>query len=473
MQEAISKDERVVCVKKEEKQSYFLAIDLKSFYASVECVERDLDPLTTNLVVADASRTSKTICLAVTPSLKAYGLSGRCRLFEVEQKVQEIKSQTGEEITYHVAVPRMALYEKYSADIYGIYLNYVSSEDVHVYSIDEVFIDVTRYLALYQTTPHQLAKTMLREVYERTGITGTAGIGTNLYLAKIAMDIGAKHIPPDEDGVRIKELDEMAYRKEFWGHMPLTDFWRVGRGTARRLIANGMRTMGDVARMSTFNEELLYRIFGIDAEILIDHAWGYEPCTMENIKAYRPRTNCFSSGQVLMCPYSKEKAKIVVREMTEAIVLELVDKEFATPSFTLTVGYDRECVDGGDYRGEVRTDHYGRTVPVSAHATVNLGTPSSSTKKITTAILKTYDEIVDEKLLVRRITLCANQVVERGYEQFDLLTDSEEIEKERRLQKAMLDIQKRFGKNSILKGTDLQEGATMRERNEQIGGHKA
>ncbi len=455
------------------EQRYYVAIDLKSFYASVECVERGLNPLTANLVVADASRTEKTICLAVTPSLKAYGLSGRSRLFEVEQKAREIKQHTGKELEYITAPPRMALYEQYSANIYRVYMKYISSEDIHVYSIDEVFIDVTDYLSLYGMTPRQLAKEMIQEVYKTTGITAAAGIGTNLYLCKIAMDIVAKHVQPDEEGVRIAELDEMSYRRLLWEHKPLTDFWRTGAGIARRLNNNGMYTMGDVARMSTYNEDMLYRIFGVDAEILIDHAWGYEPCTMADIKSYKPRTNSFSSGQVLSCPYTTEKARIIVREMTESLVLDLVEKELSASSLTLTVGYDRENVDRGDYKGELHMDRYGRTVPKPAHGTANLGSPTSSTKKITEAVLDLFDRIVNPRLLVRRITLNVNQVVERGFEQFDLFTDPEQLEKERRLQKAMLNIQKRYGKNAILKGTNLQEGATMRERNGQIGGHKA
>ena len=455
------------------KRRSYVAIDLKSFYASVECVERGLDPLTTNLVVADASRTSKTICLAVTPSLKAYGLSGRSRLFEVEQKAREVKSQTGKELEYLVAPPRMAFYEKYSADIYGIYLKYISPDDIHVYSIDEVFMDVTDYLPLYQMTPYGLARTIMQDVYDTTGITATAGIGSNLYLCKIAMDIVAKHVTADEYGVRIATLDEMSYRKLLWNYTPLTDFWRVGPGIARRLAANGMHTMGDVAKVSTYNEALLYRIFGIDAEILIDHAWGYEPCTIEDIKAYKPQTNSFSSGQVLSCAYTVPKARIVVREMTELMVLELVDKGLATSSLTLTVGYDRENVDRGGYKGEIHIDHYGRKVPKSAHGTTNLGSPSSSTKKITDAVLELYDRIVDTGLLVRRLTLNANNVVPEGGEQFDLFTDPQELEKEKNIQKAMLNIQKRYGKNAILKGTNLQEGATTIERNGQIGGHRA
>ncbi len=452
---------------------YYIAIDLKSFYASVECVERGLDPLSANLVVADESRTEKTICLAVTPSLKAYGLSGRSRLFEVEQKAEEVRKNTGKELDYVVAVPRMALYKEYSARIFNIYMDYISPEDIHPYSIDEVFMDVTDYLKLYRTGPRELAERIIHDVYRQTGITATAGIGTNLYLCKIAMDIMAKHIPPDEAGVRIAQLDEKSYRKYLWGHKPLTDFWRIGPGIARQLEKNGMHTLGDVARVSTYNEELLYRIFGVDAEILIDHAWGYEPCTMADIKAYKPKTNSFSSGQVLKCPYEAGRAAIVVREMTEMLVLHMVEKGLATDSLTLVVGYDRENVDRKNYEGETHIDRYGRAVPKSAHGTANLGSPSSSTKKITEAVMELYNRIVDPGLLIRRITLNANHVVERCFEQYDLFTDPQQVERERKMQRAVLDIQKRYGKNAILKGTSLQEGATAMERNGQIGGHRA
>ncbi len=452
---------------------FFASIDLKSFYASVECVERGLDPLTTNLVVADESRTEKTICLAVTPSLKKLGLSGRSRLFEVEEKVRQIYERTGEKIEYLIARPRMALYEKYSADIYGIYLNYISPEDIHVYSIDEVFMDLTDYLFYYQKNVRELVKLLLLDVCRQTGVTATAGIGTNLYLCKVAMDILAKHVQADEDGVRIAKLNEMSYRETLWDHRPLTDFWRIGPGIARRLERAGMFTMGDVARVSVWDEERLYQMFGIDAEIIIDHAWGYEPCTIKEIKEYRPRTNSFSSGQVLKCPYSAQKARIVVREMTEALVLELVEKKLAVPSLTLTVGYDRENVDRGSYHGEIHVDRYGRQVPKAAHGTANLGAPSASAKKITDAVLKLYDRIVDPNLLIRRITLNANHAETEQGLQLDLFSDLGQLEKERRMQNAMIGIQKRFGKNAILKGTNLQEGATMLERNGQIGGHKA
>lgn len=506
------------------KEKTYIAIDLKSFYASVECIERGLDPMNTHLVVADASRTEKTICLAVSPSLKAYGIPGRPRLFEVVQKVAKVNTERqrkvpGNKFTgasanaielefvsalkadYVVAPPRMALYLKYSARIYDIYLKYVAPEDIHVYSIDEVFMDVTHYLNTYQMTARELAGRIIRDVLETTGITSTAGIGTNLYLSKIAMDIVAKHIPPDKHGVRIAKLDEMSYRKLLWGHRPLTDFWRVGRGYARKLEAYGLYTMGDIARCSLgkpgdyLNEELLYKLFGVNAELLIDHAWGWEPCTMADIKAYRPENNSMGSGQVLHCPYDFQKAKLIAREMTDLLVLDLVDKGLVTDQMVLTVGYDRSSLKDPDirktYRGEITTDHYGRKVPKHAHGTVNLGRRTSSTKLITDAVMKLYDEIVNERLLVRRVNVTANHVVpeckeqqEETFEQLNLFTDYAALEKkrrqeqaglerERKMQKAMLDIKKKYGKNAILKGMNLEEGATTRERNNQIGGHKA
>lgn len=506
------------------RECTYLAIDLKSFYASVECMERKLDPLTTNLVVADAARTEKTICLAVSPSLKKYGIPGRPRLFEVVQKVREVNIErqrkvpnrkfTGtsdnakvlEEhpelaIGYITAVPRMALYLDYSTRIYEIYLKYIAPEDIHVYSIDEVLMDVTAYLDTYKMTARELAGKMIQDVYDHTGITATAGIGTNLYLCKIAMDIEAKHIQPDENGVRIAELDEMSYRQKLWTHQPLTDFWRVGRGYAKKLQENGMFTMGDVARCSIgeknnyHNEDLLYELFGINAELLIDHAWGWEPCTMQEIKAYKPSTTSVSSGQVLQYPYDYEKTKLVVREMTERLVLDLVEKGLVTDQMVLTIGYDIENLTRADraksYKGEVTIDRYGRKVPKHAHGTVNLKRQTSSTKLILDAVMDLYGRIVDEKLLVRRITVVANRLAEErevqrteNYEQLDLFTDyealqkqqkqeEEELEKEKNIQKAILDIQKRYGKNALLRGSDLEEGATMRQRNEQIGGHKA
>lgn len=451
----------------------YIAIDLKSFYASIECVARGLDPLTTNLVVADESRTEKTICLAVSPALKALGIPGRARLFEVEQTVKRIRQQTGRQIEYLIAPPRMETYIDVSADIYEIYLRYISAEDIHVYSIDECFMDVTQYLGLYQKTAYELTRDMIYDVLGQTGITATAGIGSNLYLCKIAMDIWAKHVPADEAGVRIAQLDEGMYRRLLWDHQPLTDFWRIGSGIARQLSGIGIRTMGEIARMSVQDEEVLYRMFGIDAELLIDHAWGYEPCTMQDIKTYEPKVNSFSSGQVLKYPYEKQKARIVLQEMVDMMVLEMVDKHVATDSLTLTVGYDRCNVDQGNYRGEIKKDRYGRSVPKSAHGTANLGAPSNSTRKIIDAVLNLYDRIVSPDLFVRRITLNANHLVEEGYVQMDLFTDPEEMAKERKLQEAMLSIKKKYGKNAILKGVDLEEGATMRERNGQIGGHKA
>ncbi len=455
------------------KNRVYIAIDLKSFYASVECVERGLNPLTTNLVVADPTRTEKTICLAVSPSLKAYGIPGRARLFEVMQKVSEIKQRTGKEIEYIIAPPQMAHYINVSANIYSIYLKYISPEDIHVYSIDEVFLDVTNYLDLYHMTAHELAVEMIRNVLAETGITATAGIGTNLYLSKIAMDIVAKHVEADADGVRIAELDEYSYRRLLWGHKPIKDFWRVGSGIAQRLEKSGIYTMGDVARLSIHQEDILYQMLGIDAELLIDHAWGYEPCGMKEIKSYRPSTNSISSGQVLQYPYDFTKARIVVQEMTDLLVLDLVDKKMATDSLTLTIGYDRCTIDEGNYNGVITRDRYGREVPKSAHGTANLGTSSNSTKKIIAAVLNLYDNIISKDLMVRRVTLSANNLVEEGCEQFDLFTNPMELAKERKLQEAMLNIKKKFGKNAILKGMNLEEGATTMERNNQIGGHKA
>lgn len=498
----------------------YVAIDLKSFYASVECADRNLDPLTTHLVVADESRTSKTICLAVSPSLKACGIPGRPRLFEVIRKVNEVNARRRAEapnhtfisssfdaaalsadpaleLSYIIAPPRMARYMAVSSFIYGIYLKYIAPEDIVVYSIDEVFIDLTDYLPLYSMTARELAMTMIREVLYTTGITATAGIGTNLYLAKAAMDIVAKHVQPDKNGVRIAELTERTYRELLWTHEPLTDFWRVGRGYAKKLQENGMFTMGDVAHCSIgkpadyYNEELLYKLFGINAELLIDHAWGWEPTTIETIKSYRPSTNSIGSGQVLHCPYDYEKAKLVVREMTDLLVLDLVDKGLVTDQVVLTIGYDIENVTSGKYHGPVTVDHYGRKVPRHAHGTGNLGKYSSSTREITDCMMELYDRIVNRNLLVRRVTISANHVIsevdvpaERNYEQLDLFTDyaaleeqkkqeRKQLEREKKLQQATLSIKKKFGKNAILKGMNLQEGATARDRNSQVGGHRA
>lgn len=506
-----------------QKKRTYIAIDLKSFYASVECQERKLDPLTTNLVVADASRTEKTICLAVSPSLKAYHIPGRARLFQVVQKVKEANRErqrhapgrtfTGSSyddkklkvspelaVDYIAAPPRMSLYMDYSMKIYEIYLKYIAPEDIHVYSIDEVFMDVTDYLDTYQMTARELAMKMIRDVLKSTGITSTAGIGTNLYVCKVALDIVAKHVPPDQDGVRIASLDEMSYRQQLWTHRPLTDFWRVGRGYARKLEENGMYTMGDVARCSLGkpsdyqNEELLYRLFGVNAELLIDHAWGYEPCTIADIKAYKPAANSVGSGQVLQSPYDFEKAKLIVREMTELLVLDLVDKKLVTDQMVLTVGYDIENLKDPAirkaYKGEITVDQYGRSIPKHAHGTANLDRETSSTRRIVNAVMELYDRIVDKKLLIRRLNITAAHVVKEDsiekketFEQLDLFTDystlekqrkeeEEKLERERKMQQAMLKIKKKYGKNAILKGTDLQEGATTIERNRQIGGHK-
>lgn len=496
----------------------YVAIDLKSFYASVECMQRGLDPMTTNLVVADASRTEKTICLAVSPALKSFGIPGRPRLFEVIQAVNRVNAQRKNNapgrtligsscnllelnrnpslaLDYVVAPPQMAKYMEVSTQIYNVYLKYIAPEDIHVYSIDEVFIDVTSYLKTYQLSARELAMKMIRDVLSTTGITATAGIGTNLFLAKVAMDIVAKHIPADKDGVRIAELDEMGFRRQLWNHRPLTDFWRVGKGYARKLEEYRMFTMGDVARCSVDNEDLLYRLFGVNAELLIDHAWGWEPCTIKEIKAYKPSSNSIGSGQVLHCPYDFEKAKLVVREMVDLLVLDLVDKGLVTDQIVLTIGYDIENLTDPErskmYTGDVTIDHYGRKIPKHAHGTANIGKKTSSTMLITKAVMELFDRIVDPALLVRRVNMAANHVVTEDsisrddfVEQLDLFTDYSALEKQReeenaalerekKLQKVALDIKKKFGKNAILKGMNLQDGATAKDRNRQIGGHKA
>ncbi|MBR5017590.1 MAG: DNA methylase [Spirochaetia bacterium] len=435
----------------------YFAIDLKSFYASVECVERGLDPLTTNLVVADVSRTEKTICLAVTPPLKAYGLSGRSRLFEVVQKAREIEVLTGKKLEYITAVPRMALYMEYSARIYGIYLRYFSRCDIHVYSIDEVFIDATSYLALYRTDAQTLLCTVIKSILAETGITATAGIAPNLYLCKVAMDIVAKHSAPDKDGVRVAELTVESYRRALWEHRPITDFWRIGWGTAERLARHGMHTMGDIALKSLYNEALLYKIFGIDAEILIDHAWGLEGCTISHIKNYRSSARSLCSGQVLHHPYPWDKARLVVREMAEALAQDLVEKNLASEQFSLCISYDK------------------KSTPVhrSDHGLVHLGSHTASLHRITQGILNIFDQIADPALLIRRINISADTVIDQNEEQPDLFTDAAAQRRERSLQNTMLSIQSRFGKNAILKVSDYTEGATARERNEQIGGHRA
>ena len=496
----------------------YIAIDLKSFYASVECVARGLDPLTTNLVVADVSRTDKTICLAVSPSLKAYGIGGRARLFEVQQRLRQVNYErqmkspsrqlTGKSwfdkelqehpdwaVDYIAAPPRMAHYVEVSNKIYNIYLRYVAPEDIHVYSIDEVFMDVTNYLRSYKMTPHELTIKMIRDVLKETGITATAGIGTNMYLCKVAMDIVAKKAPADADGVRIAELDEMSYRRQLWDYRPITKFWRVGKGTAERLALYGIDTMGKLARTSLNNEKLLYQLFGVNAELLIDHAWGWEPCTIEAVKAYRPATNSFSSGQVLQSPYTFKKARVVIREMAEAMALKLVSRRLVTSQLIITVNYDRECLENPDiralYNGEVTKDYYGRMVPKHAHGTVNLKQQTSSSRLIMQAVEELYDSIVNPDLLVRRLNITAANVVSEEIaknkkvpEQLDIFTDYEALnrqreeerkalEKERRMQEAQLKIKQRYGKNAILRGLNFDEGATAIERNKQIGGHKA
>ena len=457
----------------------YLAIDLKSFYASVECRERLLDPLTTKLVVADKSRTSKTICLAVTPALKAYGLSGRSRLFEVEAKAREIKRQTGKELDYIVAPPRMALYIQYSTRIYNVYLRYFAPEDIHVYSIDEVFIDATSYLPFYKMTAHDLAVKVIYEVLKETGITATAGIAPNLFLCKAAMDIVAKHIPADKDAVRIAEIDVSSYRKELWNHQPITDFWRVGKATARRLEKHFIHTMGDIARMSLNNPEILFDEFGIDAEILIDHAWGIEPVGMKDIKSYKSEAKSLGSGQVLHEPYTFEKAKIIVREMAELLALDLFKKKMVAASVTLQVGYDVESLNLKNFDGEVVRDFYGRDIPKPAHASAWLGQETNSSKIIVEAFVGLFEKIVNPSWLVRRVNITANNTKLESEHQPGLFDDVDKKdggfnqEKEDSLQKTRLEIMRKFGKNALLKGMNLQEGATTIDRNAQIGGHKA
>lgn len=502
------------------KDRTYICCDLKSFYASVECVERGLDPMTTNLVVADQRRTEKTICLAVTPSLKAYGISGRARLFEVVQRVKEVntrrkwaapghaltgssvqdpevRANTALALDYLVAPPRMAHYIDWSTKIYQVYLKCIASEDIFPYSIDEVFMDATHYLDLYHMTGRELARTIILDILKTTGITAAAGIGTNLYLAKVAMDIEAKHVPADKYGVRIAELDEMSYRQKLWGHRPLTDFWRVGPGYARKLEGNGLFTMGDIARCSIgnptdhYNEDLLYKLFGVNAELLIDHAWGWEPCTLADVKAYRPENKSIVSGQVLQCPYDFPKARLVVREMADALALDLVGKGLVTDQLTLTVGYDIENLTDPDrakqFHGEVKIDRYGRKIPKHAHGTANLSYTSSG-KKLLDAVTELYDRIVDRNLMIRRLSISANRLLEEGKtpeqesEQMDLFTDYAAKERqeqadeaaharERKIQEVMLGIKKKYGKNAVLKGLNLEDGATARERNQTIGGH--
>lgn len=494
------------------KQKTYIAIDLKSFYASVECVERGLDPLKNNLVVADEGRTEKTICLAVSPSLKAHGVSGRARLFEVVERVKQVNNNRklninyadfkGEsynadelkddylKLSYIVAPPRMNLYKKYSNRIFAIYSNFVSPEDILVYSIDEVFIDATNYLRSRGVTAHQLAMNMIKAVLAETGITATAGIGTNMYLAKVAMDIVAKHIEADKDGVRIAKLDEMSYRRQLWNYRPITDFWRVGRGIGKRLESVGIYTMGDIAKCSLgsdtefYNENLLYKLFGINAELLIDHAWGWEPCTIEDVKSYKPDTKSISSGQVLTRPYSFDETAVIVREMAELLALDLVDKKVTTNQIVLTLNYDTENIKKG-YKGEITVDGYGRKIPKHAHGTSNINRLTSSSKLVVNAAMDVFYRIADRSLSVRKVSICANHITDENKTeldnvQLDLFTDYSKIKaeedalkKERSLQNAMLCIQKRYGKNAILKGTNLQDCATTVERNNQVGGHKA
>jgi DNA polymerase V len=457
----------------------YAAIDLKSFFASVECILRDLDPLKAKLVVADESRTEKTICLAVTPALKAYGIPGRARLFEVNQKVREVQRRTGEKIEFTIAKPQMAKYVEYSTKVYNVYLKYVSAEDIHAYSIDECFLDLTKYLKLYKKTARELVKTIIQDVFTTTGITATGGIGTNLYLCKIAMDVMAKHVEADADGVRIAELDEMSYRKQLWSHRPITSFWQVGRGIAERLencrlnAGRGIYTMGDIARVSVKNPEALYKLFGVNAEILIDHAWGYEPCTIADIKKSKPRNRSTGEGQVLQDPYPFDKARLVVREMVDTVSMTLIAHDLVTNAMVLTVGYDRENVDKGIYHGMTVTDFYGRTIPKPAHGTASIGYYTSSQSVMADAVMKLFDRIVDPKLTVRRLNLVAADIVDASHEQYDLFTDVKKQEREKKRLKAELLIKKRFGKNAIVKGMDLQEGATTIERNGQIGGHRA
>ncbi|MCR5474792.1 MAG: DNA methylase [Lachnospiraceae bacterium] len=494
----------------------YIAIDLKSFYASVECVDRGLDPLTTNLVVADSSRTDKTICLAVSPALKAYGIPGRPRLFEVVQAARiinssrlahaprhvfsgsshfapELEADPSLKLDYITATPRMSLYMKFSTDIYSIYLKYVAPEDILVYSCDEVFIDVTSYLDTYRMSSHELAMTMIRDVLSHTGITATAGIGTNMFLCKVAMDIVAKHIPADSDGVRIAELDEMKYRRTLWSHTPITDFWRIGAGTARRLEKLGLKTMGDIAAYSERFEDNLYKVFGVNAELIIDHAWGWEPCTIEDTRQYTPKDNSISSGQVLMRPYKHDEAAIIVREMTDLLTLDLVAKGLVTDQMVLTLGYEsvKDPKELEDLNVDIHLDWYGRYVPKHAHGTANLDRQTSSTRLITQAVMDLYERITDPRLLIRRVNICACRVIPEQeaaaadtYEQLDLFTDfeakeqarrdeDERLAKEKALQLATLDIKNRYGKNAILKGTNFLEGAMTIERNKQVGGHKA
>ena len=499
-------------------KNIYLCIDLKSFYASVECVERNLDPLTTNLIVADASRTNKTICLAVTPSLKQLGVSSRPRLFEVEKTIKDINKERKYkihykdfskksiyineiltdptvEVDYLIAPPRMAHYIKYSAKIYSVYLKYIAPEDIHIYSIDEVFIDITKYLKMYKKTPHDLAMMIIKDVLKETKITATVGIGTNMYLAKVAMDIVAKKMPPDEDGVRVAELDELSYRYKLWDHQPLTDFWRVGKGISAKLNFLGLYTMGDVARCSLEDEDILYKVFGINAELLIDHAWGFENCTMEYVKNYSPVGRSVGTGQVLHCSYEFEKARLILKEMADSLSMDLLDKKLLTKQLVITIGYDFENLKNpliaNKYSGEISEDYLGRSIPKHAHGTINLKDYTYSTEQIINGCVEKFNEIVDPDLLIRRVNISATHIINEKmykkrheYEQLDLFTNYEEAdkirkqetkkaEKEKRAQQAMLNIKKRYGKNAVIKGMNLEDGATMKDRNNQIGGHRA
>ena len=495
----------------------YACIDLKSFYASVECIERNLDPLKTNLVVADEERSDKTICLAISPSLKQYGLPGRARLFEVKQKIRdinyqrkkdnyykqftdksfnddELKNNKNLELDLVIAKPRMSHYIKYSTNIYNVYLKYLSPDDIYVYSIDEVFCDITNYLKYNHISPREFITKIIHDIYITTGITATAGIGTNLYLAKVAMDIVAKHVKGDKYGVRIAGLDEITYRKKLWNHRPLTSFWRVGKGYAKKLEDNGLYTMGDIARCSIENEDLLYKLFGVNAELLIDHAWGWEPCTIKDIKAYKPKNNSISSGQVLHCSYTYKKARLIIKEMADQLALDLFSKNLVTDQLTLTIGYDIDNLNNPNikeyYHGEITQDYYGRDVPKPAHGTINIDHKTSSSKIIIENTLKLYDKIINKNLLIKRINICANNVINENLvkenkviEQFDLFTNYQEIEnkrnkekeeeiKDKKIQSVILDIKNKYGKNSILKGMNLEEGSTAIDRNKQIGGHK-
>ena len=486
----------------------YICIDLKSFYASVECVDRGLDPLNTNLVVGDESRSEKTICLAVTPALKSFGIGGRARLFEVIQRVNEINNERKKKIGYKdfigescyldelnknpylklsflIATPRMAKYIDISTKIYSVYLKYVAASDIHVYSIDEVFMDVTNYLPSAKITAHEFVKRIIKDVMKETNVTATAGIGSNMYLAKVAMDIVAKHVDGDKDGVRIASLDEMSQRHKLWSHRPLTDFWRVGRGICKRLENLGLYTMGDIARCSLNNEDILFKEFGVNAEFLIDHAWGYEPTTMEDIKSYRPKANCLTSGQVLSCGYDYNKARVVVLEMAEYLSLELVKKNLVTNSIGLSIGYDIDNLKDEDimskYDGKLDTDYIGRTVPKGSKGSVRLANYTSSTSILIKEVGKLYDKIASRILFIRRLNVSVNVINDdciknRGYQQFSLfdeLDDPIDEKKEKKLQKAIVDIKSKYGKNSVLKAMDLADGATTIERNNQIGGHKA